>query len=343
MFDPSKVHLAVFYRNFQAKNSVSYKHVGLGVNAMHTARVLKEHGIDVGVYGIWDGHDIRRQLNKLPQTTHAVIEAPFIGGADMRILIKQFPGVQFVCRTHSQISFLQVEAGAIRMLREYITLQDAELNFRVATNSDRLTDFVNMAWKGKSLYLPNLYGIDRGDVHCRPKHRQTLRISSFGAIRLLKNHTGAAAAALLIAKGLQRDLEFYINSEREEHGKGVKDALTNMFRDLTWAKIVEVPWQDWPEFRHTVASMDLCLQPSFTETFCLVLADAASQGVPCVGSPAISWLPTTLQPNPDDVEEIARVGIKALKDPEGHGRRAFKALDRHVVHATKLWKEFLSS
>ncbi len=334
------MHIAIFYRNFQSKGGGDYKHVGLGVNAVHTAAVLRRHDVEVTVHGIWDGYDIAKILRTSP-ATHALIEAPFIGAPDLdRVLLQPFPHIKFLCRAHSQISFLQVEAGAIKMIREYGELKAP--NFSLASNSQSLAQLLGRVYDAHCVWLPNLYDITPNVIK-RPVHvtgSGVLRVSSFGAIRLLKNHTGAAGAALEIARRLGKKLEFYINSDREEHGKGVVAAIKNMFSGLDWASVVEVPWQDWQEFRKTVAGMDLCLQPSFTETFCLVMADAASQGVPCVGSTAIDWLPQDYQTNPDDVHDIALRGTIALFE-RSSGLRCRASLENHVEMATKLWMMML--
>ena len=50
-----------------------------------------------------------------------------------------------------------------------------------------------------------------------------------------------------------------------------------------------------------VAGMDVVSQISFAETFCIVAADAASQGVPLVTSDEVPWGSPLFRANPADV------------------------------------------
>jgi hypothetical protein len=45
--------VGLVYRNFRAYGPDMYSHVGLGINAFHTAKVLRAHGIQAygGAYG----------------------------------------------------------------------------------------------------------------------------------------------------------------------------------------------------------------------------------------------------------------------------------------------------
>lgn len=348
--DLSKARLAIFYRNFQlkpvGKGTAPHSHIGLGVNAMHTAKVLRRNKIRTDVFGVWNPDDVEAHLSK-PENqdiTHAIVEAPWIPTKRLELLTFKFPNVHFICRSHSQIGFLQVEAGAINLLREYALLQDSVLNFTLAANSARFCEFFETAYRSKCLFLPNLYDNSRArtkDPYVGT-YGQTLRISSFGAIRLLKNHTSAAAAALMVARQRNSDLEFHMSVNREEHGNGVLQAVRNMFKDLPWAKLVEVPWQPWAQFRHTVANMDLCIQVSATETFNIVTADACAEGVPTVIGEAIDWLPNYWVANIDDAEDIARVANTLLSDPKA-GQKAIEALDTYVFNSVNNWLKYLAS
>lgn len=73
-------------------------------------------------------------------------------------------------------------------------------------------------------------------------------------------------------------------------------------------------WQSWPAFRKTVAHMHLLLQPSYTESFNMVTADGAAEGVASVVSEAIDWAPDDWKANVDDVLDISRVGRRLLCD-----------------------------
>jgi len=359
---PRRAHLLVCYRNFSAQPPKPKphgkpphpphpphphpSHVGLGVNAINTAKVLRMARIKCDVSAVWDANDIRRILRQ-PQhgsVSHCLIEAPFIGAEHMMGLLRDFPDVQFICRCHSNIGFLQVEAGAINLIRQYLLIQDAELNFDFAANSTQFSEFIEDTYNTRCTYLPNLYDLKR--KHSKSPHgsgnKQLVRIASFGAIRLMKNHSTAAAAAMVLAHRANLDLEFYINVAREEHGKGVLQALRNMFANVRWAKLIEIPWESWSEFRRTISHMDLAYQLSMSETFNLVSADAVAEGVPVAGSEAIEWLPADSQCHMDDVDEAATVGGRLLHDPRAADKQ-LKCLQKYQKQALERWIEYLSN
>jgi len=330
------MHLVIVYRNFMGPQC----HVGLGVNGLHSFKVLRQHGVQVDLYGVREAKDIVVP----PTATHVVIEAPWVGIMQLRHLIAAHPSVQFIVRAHSQISFLQVEPGAIHLIRQMIHLEDSSGNFALCANTRNLAEFIRKTYHAKCLYLPNLYNVERGHRHRRRTHdHRSLRIGSFGALRLLKNHTAAAAAALLLAERRRCDLEFWVSVNREENpgAKSILHAIKHMFADLPWAKVVENPWQPWSEFSRTVGHMDLCMQPSFTETFNLVTADAAAACVPSVVSESIDWVPRSWKANPDCAEDIARAGNALLNDPTS-GEDGLAALEAFVAAGVAVWLAYLS-
>jgi len=340
--DLSRAHLLLVYYNFRATGEY-YSHVGLGVNAMHALRVLRRKHVRADAIGVKSPDEIEAFIAKNPTVTHCVIEAPWIKTDRLVRMLAANPQVHFIVRSHSQIGFLQVEAGAVSLLREELVLQEGVPNLSVAANSRKLCQYFHEVYSGRCLYLPNLYDLER--VHSkRDAHHghRSLRIGSFGALRLLKNHTTAAAAALMMARERNSNLEFWMTVNREEHGKGVLQTIRNMFSDLPWAKLVEQPWQQWADFRRTVHHMDLCLQVSFTETFNIVTADAAAEGVPSVVSPAIEWAPHTWKADVDTVGEVARVGASLLSSHSG-AHDGQKALKSFVKESTDIWLGYLSS
>ena len=202
-------NVLLLYRNL-AKFSAG-SNIGLGVNALHTVRVLRRAGVTVEAASVAEPPDVKAALLARPGVTHCVLEAPWVSRDPMAELLHAFPKVHFLVRSHSQIGFLQVEPGAIQLLRELLTLQDNALNLTVATNSRTLKRFLQTPYGGHALYLPKLYNLERVARKRDTTHTsRTLRIGSFGALRLLKNHTSAAAAALMLAKKRGCDLEFWV-------------------------------------------------------------------------------------------------------------------------------------
>jgi hypothetical protein len=336
-------YVLLLYRNRLATQGGPYCHIGLGVNALHTTRVLRRLGVPTYPYSAWTADDVRACLREHPQTTHAVLEAAWVPLAEMERLVADYPQVHFVVRCHSQIGFLQVEAVSITLLRELALLAERVLNLSVAGNSARFTRFVERAYESRCVYLPNLYDAERAGPKRRgpPDAGRPLRIGSFGAMRLFKNHTTSAAAALLAARALGRDLAFWVSVDGNDYGgMSVVYALRAMFAGLPWAKLVEQPWQDWPAFRRTVAHMDLCVHLSHTETFNITTADAVAEHVPCVVSPAIEWAPDAWKVDSDRPEDAARVALQLLASEEAAVEGRY-ALDRFVHRAGLHWLAFL--
>lgn len=335
----NEVRLLIVYRNFHAKSGKA-SHVGLGINGLHTARVLQRWSIETNVVGVWDIGQLEKAIT-VHNPTHVLIEAPWVPIPELAALLHKYPNLLFVVRVHSQVAFLQVEAGAVTNFREGLSLQDGNLNLRMAGNSPHFCDWARRAYNSHVLLLPNLY--DHVRPHAKlPRHQiNPLRVGSFGATRLQKNHATAAAATLLLGTRLGVDVEFHISVNRTEHGLGVVEMMRNMYRNLPHAKLVEVPWEPWSEFRRTVAHMHLTCQLSNTETFNIVTADSIAEGVPAVVSSAIDWVPSGWQvENTDSAAEVARVGANLIQDalaPE----EGLAALAAYVSKSTKLWGKFL--
>ncbi|MFI5299969.1 MAG: hypothetical protein ACHREM_17920, partial [Polyangiales bacterium] len=332
------------YRDAGSRHCVASS-VGLGVSALHTARVLARAGIATDVVATADPDDVRAALTARPTVTHCVIEAPWIESDVMADLTRAFPGVDFTVRCHSQLGFLQAEPEAIQILRELIAAEDDTPNLSVSTNSRELARFLADVYAARVVFLPNLY-----DVEWKPEGRLldtspgVLRIGSFGALRQLKNHTTAAAAALMLAKQRGVDLEFWVTVDGAgDRPSDVLKSLRLLFDGVDHAKLVEQPWQDWPDFRRTVASMDLCLQVSMTETFNITTADAVAEGVPSVVSPALEWAPDAWKAETDRLEDIVRIGGALLDGVDAAGAAGRLVLESFVGQATLQWVEYVST
>jgi hypothetical protein len=359
--DKAKAHVVIFYRDFKdyGEGSCDYDdydgyeentgggyrcHRGLGVNAVQTAKVLRKNGIFCDVAPVSGLEDVRTKLaSQIP--THAIFQALWIPSDEMAKLCAEFPDTHFIVRCHSQIGFLQVEPSAIKTLRDLLFQQELLLNLSVSSNTLRLQGFMQDVYKSKVLYLPNLYDLERVKrKRDESFNHRVLRIGSFGAHRLLKNHTTAAAAAMMMAQRHSSDLEFYVNSGRAENEK--KDAillsLQHMLGRVPWAKLVEVPWAEWSEFRQTIANMDLCMQVSFTETFNIVTADAVAEGVPTVVSEAIEWAPESWKADTDNADDIARTGACLLWDTHG-AAEGLLALEKYCKDGVSIWLNWLDS
>lgn len=333
-------HVVFFYRNFQKLAQAC--HIGLGVNALHSVKMLRAQKIRADAAGVGTVEDVSAYLSVSPSITHAVIEAPWIGTQALEALMSAFPHVHFIVRTHSEVGFLQADPGAVQLIREQILLAEGSVNFSVAANSQRLTDCLRAVYDARVLCLPNLYDLQRTSRKRDERHEHgVVNIGSFGALRPQKNHASAAAAALMIARERQVRLVFFMNVNRNEGGGPVLEAVRGFFKGLPWAELREVPWCSWPEFRRVVAHMDLVLAPSSTESFMLTTADAVAEGVPAVVSHSIAWAPESWKVGGDDLEGIARIGSSLLSSRTG-AAEGLRALEAYMEKALGTWTSYLA-
>ncbi len=341
--------VGLFYKNFAAWKGVS--HIGLGVAALANSDYLNAHGENATVFPVRHNIDIVREIKDYAKKhgrslTHVVISAPWLSCRDIAAIVEHFPLIHFVVVSHSNVGFLQADPSGIHLLRDYIELSRKFDNLDIGGNSRRFVQWVSEAYGEPAWLLPNMYPV-HGHIIERFFHdvarivRDGLRIGSFGAIRPLKNQLTAAAAAIIIGKKLEVPVEFHLSSGREEGGGNtVLNAIQQMTSDLPRFKLVLDGWAGWHEFRENVASMDLLIHPSYTESFNMVTADGVSQGVPTVGSEAIHWLPDSWKADSDNAIEIANVGLRLLNDGPKEG---IEALRRHNEKSFENWKSFLNA
>lgn len=329
--------------NYSGWSEVS--HTGLGVSALNTVRVLRGSGINAVVRPVKNLMDLELKI-LAEKPTHVVINALWLPANELAGLIHKMSDVSFVVLVHSNIAFLQVEPKGIVLLRNAIDLELASVgNFRVAANSRLACRGLQDAWECPALYLPNLYYLDGTVRTQRPKWQGgTLRIGAFGALRPLKNPTGSAFAALAIAANLGTNLEFHINTGRNDGGTADKlvASIDAIYRGLPNAKVVKNNWEPWAGFRKLVRHMHLLLQPSFTESFNVVTADGVAEGVPSVCSDVIEWAPEHWKASPDDTNAISRTGRALLSDSHT-GTDGTEALTAHNEDGVVQWNRWIAS
>jgi len=86
--------------------------------------------------------------------------------------------------------------------------------------------------------------------------------------------------------------------------------------------------------------MHLLIQPSYTESFCMVVGDGIAEGVPSVVSEAIDWAPQHWQADSDDVFDIARAGRHLLSDCHA-AHDGLQSLKHYVEKGVTFWKTYL--
>lgn len=340
--------VVIAYKNFGAFKGLS--HIGLGVSAMQNARMLREHHIFAEVWPITSAQELEQKLqvdkhyeqqaHHVP-ISHVVISAPWIPTQQLAQLVMKYSTIEFAVVSHSNIGFLQADPGAIKLLREGSELEQSNPNFHIAANSRKLVTWWEATYGTDMLHLPNMYPFS-GRIPRRQWQGGFLRIGCFCAIRPYKNVLTAAAAALEIGVRLRvTQLEFWISGGRAEGGgHTIVAAINEMYAHVPRVRLVQNNWESWPSFVKTVGSMDLMIQPSYTEAFNVVTADGIVQGIPSVVSDAIDWAPKRWVAQSDAASDIADVGIRLLHDPnvsdEGED-----ALEEHNERGLRDWEKFL--
>jgi hypothetical protein len=332
--------LILAYKNFAANRNIS--HIGLGVSALNSAKVLRRHGIKADVWPIVSASELRARLRESP-AEQVIVSAPWIPSIELLKLGADFPETNFAVNCHSNVGFLQADRNGVKLMREMLDLEMGSHNIRVAGNSLRFCRWIQFAFGARCAYLPNLYFLDgpRNWLQ-KPFSGGALRIGVFGATRPLKNLMSAAGAALEISRAMRSPLELWLSAGRAEGGgESILGAVKEMLHGLPHVSLKLNGWQSWPSFRQTVAHMHLLLQPSYTESFNMVTADGVAEGIPSVVSDAIDWAPDDWKANVDDVLDISRVGRRLLCDPHA-AMDGLRALESYVVQGLRAYDEYFA-
>jgi hypothetical protein len=349
----ARVILAI--KNFASIPGVC--HIGLGVTATNTMKVLRRAGVHTEAWSIdspvgKDGKKIReakllwqrlaKAENDARKITHVIVSSPaWIQPIDFYHLSLRFPDITFVQLNHSGCAYLSIDKFGIRNIRDVAAYQEMTHNIRVAANNERVARFIQVACGVECLYLPNLYDTESFVQPIVPqKIGSTLRIGSFGASRPWKNQLCAAEAAVMMGKSMGLNIELYVNSKRPDGGERMIESRAELFSGMAHAKLVDVPWAAWPKFRDITANMHLVIQNSFDETFNVVTADSIAEGVPVVTSSAIEWTPTSWWAQCEDPNDIMRVGIGLLHGREHAVQEGRTQLKKYVGMALHRWKDF---
>lgn len=306
--------------------------------------MLNAQGIEAKLEIAVDNNSIDRMVREY-RPTHVIIEAFWVVPEKFEILHKLHPHVQWIIRNHSEMPFLATEGSATGWMLEYIK----HSHVSVSSNSpDSFWDFRRMVAAAygdevaerKVKYLPNFYL--RQDEFFNPTTcgNETLKVGCFCAIRPLKNQFIQAIAAVDFASRNAMKLEFHMNSARiEGHGSPVLKSIRSLFEHLDPERfqLIEHNWLDHTDFLKLVATMDIGLQVSFTETFNIVTADFVCCGKPIVISPEIFWMPRNGMADPTSVEDIQRVMQDLLYGGEFDPEDNLRALSEYNYESIKYW------
>lgn len=297
---------------------------------MFVVDLLLREGFRAKLVEAIDGNCIDRLVTEnRPQKV--ILEAIWVTPHKIAELKRLHPNIQWTVRVHSELPFLANEGMAVKWIAAYL-----KMGVEVAFNSPRTVDDFKVL--AETSYLPNYYFL-RHPRHMKPERDAVIDVGCFGAIRPLKNQLIQAFAAIRYAQKKGKKLFFHMNGTRIEQS-GTNNLISiKAILEATGNELVLHPWLPHDEFLELVASMDICLQVSLSETFNIVSADAVSMGVPLVGSDQIPWLPERSQAKADSAESIA----------EAMGREGaitvilnHMALRSYLDKTERIWAEWAS-
>lgn len=268
---------------------------GLYNSAEFVHKMLVENGIESKLTVVVDNNGIDKEVHDF-RPDIVFIEALWVVPEKFEILRSLHPTVTWVVRIHSDIPFMAQEGTAMQWIFDYVSQPKmivAPNSPKMTSDIQRVSDVIHGAGKKKIAYLPNYYPVDviASPKKINPKN-DTINISSFGAIRPLKNQLIQAIAAIDFAaeKGLK--LNFHLNSGRIEGFGDPCDAnLHSLFEhlDQTRYQVTFHRWLTHEKFINLTKEMDIGMQISFSETFNIVGADHVVNGIPFLGSNEIPW------------------------------------------------------
>jgi hypothetical protein len=310
---------------------------GLWNSANFAAAMLAGAGYDAKLVEVTDNNDIDREVAAF-RPDICIIEAIWVVPEKFTVLQRLHPSVTWIVRVHSEAAFLAQEGVAVKWLSEYPAFQ----NVYVAVNSlDAFSQLASVyAAKAlstsKLLYLPTYYPAPAKPLYEKRFHGTTINIACMGAVRPLKNNLMQAIAAIRFASTKGWRLRFHINNTRPESGGA--SALKNVVAlfEGTGHELVLHEWMNHEAFMAFLRGIDIGMQVSFSETFCIVAADMVAAGVPIVGSPAIRWLNKKSQADPITLNDIEEALFTAIRK-SGLAISNLRNLQRNAQDAKAAW------
>jgi glycosyltransferase involved in cell wall biosynthesis len=191
------------------------------------------------------------------------------------------------------------------------------------------------------LYLPDYYPVEMLEI--RPRDKKEIVIGCYGAIRPLKNQLIQAVAAIKFADDTGKKLKFHVNgSDVDSDGQPILQNLRALFAG-TRHELIEDKWMTHKEFLESLKVIDIGMQVSFTETFCIVAADLVSSSVPTVVSHEVVWASNTAKVSPTHGGDMAQKlkEVWALRD--FIARQNHSGLEKFVENSKRIWLDFAGS
>jgi|SRR5665647_300047 len=323
--------------------SMSLVSNGLINSATPVSEHLHSIGYDCKVVHVIDGNFIDHVMHEYKPDI-VVIEAIWVETAKLRELIHlwKYHHVQWIVRVHSNIGFFAAEPYSIKVLREYIALDEHSLVLSF-TNKE-FEKIISSVWDYKFTHLPNIVNIFDDKNH-KTTEKDHIHIGCFGALRLIKNQCFQALCAMEAANRLGKKLYFHITPQLSDDDKDlILSGLKCIFQDSHHELVIH-NWMPLPPFLALVKKMDFGLQLSFTESFNIVAADFVSCKKLIIVSDAISWMPTVMKVSATDYEEVINMIIHTYRYRNNFILKAMQSnhLQDYNTGAEEVWDEFMLS
>ncbi len=299
---------------------------------------LAKEGIASVIRQTVDDNTIDKEIFEV-KPTHVFLEAIWTHPKKVLELINlpRYKDIQFFVRVHSKIEFLSNEGCAFEWLLEYNKIAKVHKNFKISFNNSETVDDFKDALGIKSEYTPNIYLFEK--VRDKIHYSDHLKIGSFSALRIQKNIMNQAVAALQFARENDYTIEFHIKNslQHESQGENILKNLKAIFKE-TKHKLVISEWTNHEEFLKLVAEMDIMMNVSSSESFCIAAADGVIQNIPTIGSPEIKFLDSWYQVDPTDINAIAKKLKFAYYSRLLNVQRVNESkLKKHNVKAIEAW------
>jgi hypothetical protein len=302
---------------------------GVRTSVLLVVNMLLAEGHRAKLVEAIDGNCIDRLVAE-NKPSRVVIEAIWVTPDKMAQLQRLWPNVAWTVRVHSELPFLAQEGMAIRWLFAY-RKQGVDVAFNSLQTRE---DFLGSLCVG---YLPNYYPMRK--PRALTPSSDTLNVGCFGAIRPLKNQLIQAFAAVRYAQKHGKNLVFHMNGTRiEQQGSNNLKNIAALL-EATGYKLELHPWLSHEDFLELVAEMDIVLQVSLNESFCIVASDAVSVGVPLIGSDTIDWLPKRSRAKVDSVGSIVAAMDRADETTVIMNQ---ESLGRYLEATVERWNEWLA-
>jgi len=315
---------------------------GLFNSAVNMSSMLIDGGVESSVYSVVDNNGIDAIVTQ-HAPTHVFIEALWVVPSKFELLSTTHPYIQWIVRIHSETPFLSNEGVAVDWIFEYVKIPNVSVAFNSQTAYNDFVSIVEEQYKHKIIYLPNYY-TGTLSTHIPTMTPDEIHIGCFGAIRPMKNQLIQAMAAIDFAQLIQKRLVFHMNGTRiEQHGESTHRNIQSLFNNFPSYQLVEHPWMDHDTFVDVIASMDISMQVSLSETFNIVTADAVINGVAVVVSPEIEWINWMFFANPNSAESITNRLITAYTYMQSNSFDFnIVGLQKHNDTAKKLWFDYIT-